>query len=90
MQTRLGSFIESVVNIIIGLAINVSAQMVIFPFFDIHIVWHDNILIAMIFTAISLTRSYVIRRFFNRRDNGKTNHAVSEVSPASSDDKSSR
>lgn len=67
MQSRLGSFIESVVNIIIGLAINVSAQMVVFPFFDIHIVWHDNIQIAMIFTAISLTRSYVIRRFFNRR-----------------------
>lgn len=66
MQTRLGSLIESVVNIIIGLFINITAQYLMFPFFGIHIEVSQNIQIAVIFTVISLCRSYLLRRVFNK------------------------
>ena len=65
MQTRVGSLVESVVNILIGYSINICAQLIIFPLFDITIPLRSNIAIGICFTGISLTRSYVIRRVFN-------------------------
>jgi hypothetical protein len=65
MQTRLASFLESVVNILIGYGVAVGSQLVIFPLFGIHIPMSDNLLIGAWFTAISLARSYVVRRAFN-------------------------
>ena len=59
------SFLESIVNILIGYGINLLAQILVFPIFNIHIPLHDNIMIGIIFTFISLARSYVIRRWFN-------------------------
>lgn len=66
-QTRLGSFIESAMNIGIGYVIAIISQLIIFPVFDIHIPFSDNLLIGLWFTVISLIRSYVIRRWFNAR-----------------------
>lgn len=65
-QSKLGSLVESVVNIIIGFVINVTAQHLVFPLFGIHILFSQNLGIAVIFTVISLTRSYVLRRIFNK------------------------
>lgn len=67
MQTKLWSFIESVANIAVGLGINVTAQYFIFPLFGIVIPIHENLQIAAIFTGISLLRSYLIRRWFNKK-----------------------
>ena len=66
-QTRLGSLIEAGLNIVIGYGVAVLSQIAIFPLFDIHIPLSDNLLIGLWFTAISLVRSYVIRRWFNAR-----------------------
>ena len=66
-QTRLGSLIESIMNIIIGYGIALLSQILIFPMFDIHIPLSSNLLIGAWFTVISLIRSYVIRRWFNAR-----------------------
>lgn len=66
-QTKLGSLVESIMNILIGYTINVCAQLVIFPMFNINIPLRSNIGIGICFTGISLTRSYCIRRLFNRR-----------------------
>lgn len=66
-QTRLGSFIEACINVLIGYGIAVTSQVIIFPFFGIHIPLSDNLLIGLWFTAISITRSYIIRRWFNAR-----------------------
>ena len=66
MQTRLQSFIESVINVTIGYGVALISQMLVFPFFGIHITMESNLLIGAIFTAISIVRSYVVRRVFNR------------------------
>lgn len=66
-QTRLGSLIESVMNIAIGYGVALISQIILFPFFDIHITLTTNLWIGAWFTAISLVRSYVIRRWFNAR-----------------------
>lgn len=64
-QPKVHSFIESVVNVLIGLGINVYAQHVIFPLFGVHIPVRDNLEIAAIFTVISIARSFTLRRIFN-------------------------
>lgn len=66
-QTRLGSLIESVMNIAIGYVVALLSQLLIFPMFDIHVSLTSNLLIGAWFTAISLVRSYIIRRWFNAR-----------------------
>ena len=65
MQTRLQSFIEAWVNVAIGFGINFLANMLIFPLFGWSISAADNLLLGLIYTAISIARSYCIRRWFN-------------------------
>jgi hypothetical protein len=65
MQTRLQSFIESLLNVAIGYGVALSAQILIFPLFEIHISFSDNLLIGLFFTVISIIRGYLVRRLFN-------------------------
>lgn len=64
-QTRLGSLVESIVNVLIGFGVGVASQYFIFPIFNIHIPFWTNVEIAVWFTFISIARSYVVRRMFN-------------------------
>ena len=66
-QSKKGSLIEALVNIAIGYSINIVAQMVILPMFDLHTTLADNLGIGAMFTGISLVRTYVIRRWFNKK-----------------------
>jgi hypothetical protein len=66
-QSKLGSFIESCMNIAIGYGIALLSQLTIFPLYGIHISLSTNLWIGLWFTVISLVRSYVIRRWFNAR-----------------------
>ena len=66
MQKKLHSFIESLVNVFIGYSIAVGSQVVIFPFFDINIPLSVNLKIGLLFTIISIIRSYCLRRIFNK------------------------
>jgi uncharacterized protein YacL len=65
MQTKTQSFIETIVNLVIGMIVSFLAQKTIFPYFDLHVSTHKNILITLIFTIISFVRGYGLRRFFN-------------------------
>jgi len=67
MQTRYQSLIESLTNIAIGYIVAVVSQLIIFPQFGINIPLGDNLLIGAYFTVVSLVRSYVLRRYFNRK-----------------------
>ena len=67
MQSRLGSLIEALLNILIGYAVAMATQIVVFPWFGIHIPFSQNFAIGAIFTVVSLLRSYAIRRWFNAR-----------------------
>lgn len=66
-QTRLGSLIEALINVVIGFSINFVANMLIFPLFGFHISPGANFVMGCIYTGISIARSYVIRRWFNAR-----------------------
>ena len=67
MQTKLQSAIESAVNILIGYLVALASQLIVFPQFGINIPLTDNLLIGFWFTVISLIRSYLVRRYFNKR-----------------------
>jgi len=64
-QTRLGSFVESVINVLIGFGVGVASQVFIFPLFDVHVSFWANMQMAVWFTVISIVRSYIVRRGFN-------------------------
>jgi hypothetical protein len=66
-QTRIGSLIEACINTIIGFSINYTANLCIFPLFGMHISPGNNFLLGLIYTVISVVRSYTIRRWFNGR-----------------------
>lgn len=65
MQSRLGSFIESLANVVLGYGVAVGAQILIFPLFGVVIPLSSNLAIGIIFTLVSLVRSYLLRRLFN-------------------------
>lgn len=67
MQSKTYSILESCCNVFIGYSIAVISQIIIFPFFNIHIPFTSNLKIGMWFTIISILRSYLIRRFFTKR-----------------------
>lgn len=66
MQTRLWSIIESCLNVAVGFAVALIAQIVIFPIYDMQVSIGTNLQIGAWFTAISIARSYFVRRAFNR------------------------
>lgn len=66
-QTKLGSFYEACINVAIGFGINFVANLVILPIFGFNITLSDNFLIGILYTVISVARSYVVRRWFDAR-----------------------
>lgn len=65
MQTRTGSLVEAIANIVVGFTINWTANMLVLPLFGFHVTAADAFGIGVVFTVISLVRSYVLRRWFN-------------------------
>jgi uncharacterized membrane protein (DUF485 family) len=66
-QTRLGSLIEAVFNVLVGFSINWTANMLILPLFGFNVTGGQAFGIGVFFTVISVARSYCIRRWFNAR-----------------------
>jgi hypothetical protein len=65
-QSRAMSFVESCINVAIGYSVALAAQLLVFPLFGIHIPIRSNLAIGAIFTVVSIARSYMVRRLFNR------------------------
>lgn len=65
MQSRLMSMVEAIVNVLVGFWVAVLTQMLVFPLFDLHASFSQNISMGLIFTVVSLVRSYLLRRAFN-------------------------
>jgi hypothetical protein len=63
-QSKKHSLYESITNILIGYAVAVISQILIFPLFGINVPIEDNLLIGLYFTIISIARSYTVRRFY--------------------------
>ena len=67
MQTKKQSFIESLSNVAIGYLISLLSLFIIFPVLGIESSASKNFIITLYFTLISIVRSYVLRRYFNKK-----------------------
>ena len=63
-QSRLMSLVESLANVLVGYGVAVITQMLMFPLFGLVVTVTENLLIGLIFTAVSIVRSYALRRGF--------------------------
>ena len=67
MQSRLASFIEALTNVAIGMVVSFFGQIVVSHWYNLPLNVTQNMQIVLFFTVLSVARSYVLRRVFNRR-----------------------
>lgn len=65
-QKKSHSLAESIFNVVIGFAVSYVANLVVLPWFGFKVSHSAALGIGLIFTVISIVRSYVLRRVFNR------------------------
>ena len=63
-QSRWMSLLEAVTNVLVGYGVAVATQWVVFPLFGLHATLQENLVIGLVFTVVSLIRSYLLRRVF--------------------------
>ena len=63
-QTRAMSLVESIANVLVGYGVAVMTQILVFPLFGWQASVQDNLMIGLIFTGVSLVRSFALRRVF--------------------------
>jgi hypothetical protein len=66
MQTRLGSFVEAWTNVVIGYGIQCAASYIVLHGLGLPISIKTNFILGGWMTLVSLARSYLLRRFFNK------------------------
>lgn len=66
MQSKLDSFIESILNVGIGFGVAVLANFVIFPWVGITASTTQVIKVGIFMTFVSVARSYFVRRWANK------------------------
>ncbi|PZX36292.1 hypothetical protein LY56_03476 [Roseinatronobacter thiooxidans] len=63
-QSRRMSLLEAITNVVVGYALAVVTQIVVFPWFGLHPSIRDNLALSAVFVGMSLVRSYALRRLF--------------------------
>jgi uncharacterized protein (DUF2062 family) len=58
------SLLEAGANVAVGYGVAVGVQILIFPVFGLHAGLAQNLKIAAVFTAVSIARSFALRRMF--------------------------
>ena len=66
-QSRRMSLIEAASNVMVGYALAVATQILVFPWFGLQPSFAENLAIGAVFTCLSLVRGYALRRFFAAR-----------------------
>ena len=66
-QSRSMSLAEAVARALFGYWIAVATQFAVFPLFGLAVGIIQNLGIGIVFTAVSVVRSYALRRLFERR-----------------------
>jgi len=66
LQSKLDSFIESILNVGIGFGVAVLANFVIFPWVGITASTTQVITVGIFMTFVSVARSYFVRRWANK------------------------
>ena len=75
-QSRTASLVEAGANVLIGYLVALLAQQIVFPLFGILTTLAQDSAIAAAFTAVSLVRTYVLRRVFERVGTGRGGRRV--------------
>jgi hypothetical protein len=65
-QTRTMSLVEATTNVIVGYALAVTTQILVFPVFGLNATLAQNLKLGLVFLLVSLGRSYLLRRLFER------------------------
>jgi hypothetical protein len=78
-QSRLMSLVEAVTNVAVGYGLAVVTQIIVFPWFGLEAALGEHLAIGMAFVGVSLVRSYLLRRLFERitvaiRSGGRGEH----------------
>jgi hypothetical protein len=63
-QSKLMSFVESLINIAVGLGVAMAANAIILPLMGFPISFRENAIIAAFMTVVSIARSFTLRRIF--------------------------
>jgi hypothetical protein len=63
-QSRLMSLVEAIANVAIGYGIAVVTQILVFPVFGLQTTLAENMMLGLVFTGISIVRSFALRRVF--------------------------
>ena len=63
-QSRAMSMVEAVTNVAVGFVLALATQLTMFPMFGLVVSFSENLIIGSIFTAVSLLRSFMLRRMF--------------------------
>ena len=79
-QSRLMSLVESLANVLVGYGVAVVTQMLVFPLFGLAVTVTENLLIGLIFTVVSIVRSYALRRGFEALRVRQSTRASSTIS----------
>jgi hypothetical protein len=65
-QSRAMSLVEAVTNVVVGYGVAVVTQILIFPVFGLHATLAQNLKMGVIFSFVSIARSFALRRLFER------------------------
>jgi hypothetical protein len=63
-QSRLMSLVEAAANVVVGYGLAVLTQMLVFPMFGVRTTLGQNMALGVVFTVVSIMRSYMLRRLF--------------------------
>jgi hypothetical protein len=66
VQSRRMALVEAATNVVVGYGLAVLVQVVVFPVFGILLSVGENLAIGAVFTVVSMARSYLLRRLFER------------------------
>jgi hypothetical protein len=58
------SLVEAITNVIVGYGVAVATQILIFPIFGLHTTLAQNLQMGLLFTGVSIIRSFLLRRLF--------------------------
>jgi len=67
-QSRATSAMEAVANVAVGWLVAFAMQLLLFPAVGVQASVSQNLVVSLVFTAVSLIRSYILRRFFALRE----------------------
>lgn len=63
-QSRTMSLVEAIANVIVGYGVAIATQILVLPWFGLHMSLPQNLKLATAFTLISIVRSFALRRLF--------------------------